>query len=373
MPLTTLSAHIDYAFLTMPLDNSVVSIKVWLFRNFLDKDISLGSFSFFKLIRIPYKIFLEYRMKNLLVRYKNYLIDKKKAKRSKKYWFKRHKRERFSFYKKVLDEKIIKNSLIFNIGNFKKRNWNINKRSFNIYIFFKNFYNQRNLNFLFIKNYFRHFDYVRFNFFKGLRSDNSLDFFDNYDDLYNFSDFFNWSFSKKVWKRSIVTKSVPLHNVLFSNFFFESGKLENFFLFFFSGLKIKEKNYLKFFLLNSQFLLLDHIKFYKSFNFFFYTFFFNRFSRFFHKLLKKKFSRFLNNFFPSRSSFSNFRNFWSVNKFFVFFKKKFLLKGFFFSLDKFKKNFRISLYNNYKWKLNFHFFKNFYNQRNLKLYLKKKK
>lgn len=33
MPLTTISASIDYAFFTMPLDNSLVSIKIWILKH----------------------------------------------------------------------------------------------------------------------------------------------------------------------------------------------------------------------------------------------------------------------------------------------------------------------------------------------------
>jgi len=138
MPLTTLSSHIDYAFLTMPLDNSVVSIKVWLFRNFLDRDISLGSFSFFKLIRIPYKIFLEYRMKALLKKYKTFLINKKKAWKSRKFWFKRRKKkELFSFYK--VSNEDIEDSSTFNMKNLDVRSLRF-FRKFNTSLFFKNFY-----------------------------------------------------------------------------------------------------------------------------------------------------------------------------------------------------------------------------------------
>jgi len=42
MPLNTLSANIDYGFVTIPLDNSLVSIKVWLLKNpfMVDSDFS---------------------------------------------------------------------------------------------------------------------------------------------------------------------------------------------------------------------------------------------------------------------------------------------------------------------------------------------
>ena len=33
MPLTTISANIDYSFFTIPLDNSLVSIKIWLLKH----------------------------------------------------------------------------------------------------------------------------------------------------------------------------------------------------------------------------------------------------------------------------------------------------------------------------------------------------
>jgi len=39
MPLTTLSSNIDYAFITVPLLNSLVSIKIWLFKNSLNNEI----------------------------------------------------------------------------------------------------------------------------------------------------------------------------------------------------------------------------------------------------------------------------------------------------------------------------------------------
>lgn len=287
MPLTTLSSHIDYAFLTMPLDNSVVSIKVWLFRNFLDRDISLGSFSFFKLIRIPYKIFLEYRMKALLKKYKTFLIDKRKTWKLRKIWFRRRKRKRkklffFSFYKASNEVDYFSK---FKIKNLDLRYSGI-VRKFNTFLFYRNFYFLKNKNFykpfLFIKRYFSRFNYRRFNFKRFIRYDNSLNFFDNFDNLHDFSENFNLSFLDRTLKRKkeIIMKS--LNPVLFSNFFLESGKLESSFFFFFSNLKLKKKNYLNFF-------------------------------------------------------FSNF------NK---FFKNSFLLKNCFFSYDKFKRNF--GFYNNYK-------------------------
>jgi hypothetical protein len=233
MPLTTLSSHIDYAFLTMPLDNSVVSIKVWLFRNFLDRDISLGSFSFFKLIRIPYKIFLEYRMKALLKKYKTFLINKKKAWKSRKFWFKRRKKkELFSFYK--VSNEDIEDSSTFNMKNLDVRSLRF-FRKFNTSLFFKNFYFSKKFYkpSLFIENYFSRFNYMKFNFLKSIRSDNSLDFFGNSDNLYDFPKLFNLSFLDRNLKRTKGIVIKPLNRVLFSKFFLESGKLESSFFFFF--------------------------------------------------------------------------------------------------------------------------------------------
>jgi len=34
MPLNKVSINIDYAFFTIPLKNSAVSIKIWLYKNF---------------------------------------------------------------------------------------------------------------------------------------------------------------------------------------------------------------------------------------------------------------------------------------------------------------------------------------------------
>jgi len=42
MPLNTLSANIDYGFVTIPLDNSLVSIKVWLLKNPFLNDVDLS-------------------------------------------------------------------------------------------------------------------------------------------------------------------------------------------------------------------------------------------------------------------------------------------------------------------------------------------
>jgi len=39
LPLTTLSACVDYGFVTVPLDNSLISIKIYLFKNYLRHDI----------------------------------------------------------------------------------------------------------------------------------------------------------------------------------------------------------------------------------------------------------------------------------------------------------------------------------------------
>lgn len=39
VPLTTLTANIDYSFCTIPLKNSAVSVKVWLYRNWSIKEI----------------------------------------------------------------------------------------------------------------------------------------------------------------------------------------------------------------------------------------------------------------------------------------------------------------------------------------------
>jgi len=66
MPLTTLSANIDYGFVTVPLLNSIVSIKVWLFKHFLERDVFLGSFSFYKLLRIPQQVFFSLKMQRFL-------------------------------------------------------------------------------------------------------------------------------------------------------------------------------------------------------------------------------------------------------------------------------------------------------------------
>ena len=33
VPLNTLNIHIDYSFFTIPLKNSAVSIKIWLYKN----------------------------------------------------------------------------------------------------------------------------------------------------------------------------------------------------------------------------------------------------------------------------------------------------------------------------------------------------
>jgi len=66
MPLTTLSANIDYAFITMPLLNSIVSIKVWLFKSFLNRDVSMGCLSFQKLLRVSSLAFKDVFLKRLL-------------------------------------------------------------------------------------------------------------------------------------------------------------------------------------------------------------------------------------------------------------------------------------------------------------------
>ena len=52
MPLTTISNTVDYAFLTVPLDNSLVSIKVWLFKSRWAFDLHMDNMAFIKLIRL---------------------------------------------------------------------------------------------------------------------------------------------------------------------------------------------------------------------------------------------------------------------------------------------------------------------------------
>lgn len=53
MPLTTLSANIDYGFITVPLFNSIVSVKVWLFKNSFAKDTYVENIANKKIITLP--------------------------------------------------------------------------------------------------------------------------------------------------------------------------------------------------------------------------------------------------------------------------------------------------------------------------------
>lgn len=50
MPLTTISANIDYSFFTIPLDNSLISIKIWLLKHPFSLDGIKYPLSMFKIL-----------------------------------------------------------------------------------------------------------------------------------------------------------------------------------------------------------------------------------------------------------------------------------------------------------------------------------
>lgn len=100
MPLTTLSANIDYGFITMPLVNSLVSIKVWLFRSVWLKDASLGFISHNKLLRLPFSIYEDVFLRKILS--EKFLKKFRRKTKYKKLKLKFFNKELFKLHKKFI-------------------------------------------------------------------------------------------------------------------------------------------------------------------------------------------------------------------------------------------------------------------------------
>lgn len=113
VPLTTVAANIDYGFATVPLDNSLVSVRVWIFRNPFLKNSYVYNISHLRLVKHPYmskyflKQILEKKKKKLLVEKKDFKFKtlsyfNKKRNINKKYgykWYQKYFNRPFRFVK----------------------------------------------------------------------------------------------------------------------------------------------------------------------------------------------------------------------------------------------------------------------------------